>query len=149
MKLEDEIQTKRFMSNRHKLNVNILYTSNWLTNHHQPTFKARGLTLQQFNILRILRGQFPNASTIQLLKERMMDKQSDVSRLVDRLCKKGLVERTVCKNDRRKMDVLISQAGLDLLAQMDPEIENLNDVFKELTTEEVDQLNSLLDKLRG
>lgn len=149
MKLEDEIQTRRFESNRHRLSVNILYTSNWLINYHQTLFKARGLTMQQFNILRILRGQHPNPSTIQLLKERMLDKQSDVSRLVDRLCKKGLVERTTCKNDRRKMDVLISQEGLDLLAQMDPEVRSMDSVLSALNDAEVDKLNELLDKLRG
>lgn len=149
MKLEEEIKVKQFQSSRHKLNVNLLYTYNWMVSKQQALFKQFGLTLQQYNILRILRGQHPKPCTIQLLKERMLDKQSDVSRLVDRLTKKNLVQRSVCQDDRRKMDVLISEDGLSLLAEMDPEVSRMDDYLMTLTDEEVDQLNALMDKLRG
>lgn len=149
MRIEDEIKQKRFQSPQQKLNVNMVFTTNWLVGKMQDLFKPHEITLQQYNILRILRGQYPNPCTIQLLKDRMLDKQSDVSRLVDRLTQKGIVERSICESDRRKMDVKISQKGLDLLTMIDPEMGRLDDVMKNLSLEEMDQLNNLLDKLRG
>ena len=149
MKLEEEIQQKKFASPRAKLSVNLIYTYHWLMSKHHEPFKDHGITMQQFNILRILRGQFPNPCTIQLLKDRMLDKQSDVSRLVDRLVLKALVERRVCEKDRRKMDVLISQAGMQLLETLDPIVRRLDDHASALSETEVESLNELLDKLRG
>lgn len=149
MRIEDEIKQKSFTNEYHKLNVNLIYTYNWMLGHMQQWFKSYGITSQQFNILRILRGQFPKPCTIQLLKERMLDKQSDVSRLVDRLTKKGLVERKVCEDDRRKMDVLISEEGLELLSKMDDKMSVVEDIFSNLTLEEAETLSNLLDKIRG
>jgi DNA-binding MarR family transcriptional regulator len=149
MRIEDEIKQKRFQSPQQKLNVNLVFTANWLVGRMQDLFKPHEITLQQYNILRILRGQYPNPCTIQLLKDRMLDKQSDVSRLVDRLTQKGIVERSICESDRRKMDVKISQKGLDLLTLIDPEMGKVDDVMQNLNLEEIDQLNSLLDKMRG
>ncbi len=148
MKLEDEIFQKKFKNEHHKAHVNVLYTANWLDAIHSGKLKTSALTGQQFNILRILRGQYPNPASIKLLKERMLDKISDVSRLVQKLQIKGLLERKICKDDRRKVDILIIQKGLDLLIPLD----YLDDEFKKiisLSSDEAEQLNALLDKMRG
>jgi len=149
MRIEDEIKQKRFQSPQHKLNVNLIYTHNWLQDKMQGVFKPFKITAQQYNILRILRGQYPNPCTIQLLKDRMLDKQSDVSRLIDRLTQKGHVDRKICEADRRKMDVVISEKGLQLLKDLDGHVTIIVDTMQNLTLDEIDQLNNLLDKLRG
>ncbi len=112
MRLEDEIKTKAFRNQRHKLLLNIMFTYGWVMKRSQSVLLPFGLTTQQHNILRILRGQYPKPCNVQLLKERMLDQQSDVSRLVDRLTAKGLVIREVNPNDRRKLNILISEAGI-------------------------------------
>ena len=149
MKLEDEIVQKKFRSEAHKLGVNIIYTFNWVDAFNQNHFKKYGITGQQFNLLRILRGQHPKPATIKLLKERMLDKMSDTSRIVEKLRLKGLVDRHICPSDRRNCDVLISSKGLDLLTEIDKEEKKLDDFFCALNENEKKQLNDLLDKLRG
>jgi DNA-binding MarR family transcriptional regulator len=150
MKLEDEIQQKTFQNVMQKLSVNLIYTGNWLMSKSECTLKPHGITLQQFNILRILRGQYPTPVTILLIRERMLDKSPDVSRLVDRLVAKGLVLRHTCPNDRRKMDVSISDKGLTLLKELDKHIANSEKtLFVHITEAEAKTLNHLLDKLRG
>ncbi len=109
MKLEEEIKQKKFRNEFHKLAVNIIYTHSWLEYNISKFFKKFNITSNQFNILRILRGQYPEPVSINLLKERMLDIMSDASRLVDRLVAKGLVKRTTCVNDRRKVDVIITK----------------------------------------
>lgn len=120
MRLEDEIHQRKFSSEMHKLAVNILYTHGWLVSLLSEALKPHDLTLAQFNILRILRGQYPNPATISLLKERMLDKMSDASRLVERLRVKGLVERAVSDRDRRKANVRITPQGLRVLEEIAP-----------------------------
>lgn len=149
MRLEEEIKTKGFRNERHKLSVNLIYTYNWVVYKMQEQFQAFGITMQQFNILRILRGQHPNPCTIQLLKSRMLDKQSDASRLVDRLMNKGLVERQTCMKDRRKMDVVISASGLELLEKMEPMIQEADNIFELLSEEEARTMNEYLDRVRS
>jgi DNA-binding MarR family transcriptional regulator len=107
------------------------------------------ITSNQFNILRILRGQYPNPATINLLKDRMLDKMSDASRLVERLRKKGLVKRDLKPNDRRCVDVIISEKGLKLLSEIDKLNDQHDAMLKKLNVKEVKKINSLLDKLRG
>ena len=148
MKLEDEISQKKFNSEYHKAALNIIYTCNWLTSQHSSKLKPHDITQQQFNILRILRGQHPQPASVKLLKERMLDKMSDASRLVEKLRLKGLLERKVCKDDRRNVDVIITQKGLDLLASLD-HFDNFFSKIISLSENEVVQLNNLLDKLRG
>lgn len=148
MELEKEIAQKSFKSERHKAMVNIIYTYFWANNLTRNDFNNFDITPQQFNILRILRGQFPNPSTINLLKERMLDKMCDASRMVDRLKQKELIERCVNKKDRRSVDIVISQKGLDLLSRIDVELDQ-EKLMKHLSEEEARQLNTLLDKLRG
>lgn len=148
MKLEDEISQPKFKSEYQKAALNVIYTCNWFTTQHSAKLKPHGITQQQYNILRILRGQFPNPASIKLLKERMMDKMSDASRLVEKLRLKGLIERKVNKADRRNVDVVINQNGLDLLKSLDYLDENFKELIA-LSDTEVKQLNDLLDKLRG
>src|SRR6201992_3981330 len=119
MRIEEEIQRSKFEDNYHKAVINVTYTYGWLSNTFRCQFERYNLTQQQFNILRILRGQYPKPATINLLKERMIDKMSDASRIVDRLVQKGLVSRCTNNKDRRAVDIRISELGLDILGIMD------------------------------
>lgn len=150
MKLEDAIkQGKPFRSTREKLVVNLLYTCSWLQNELQGQMKAEGITVQQYNLLRILRGQYPAPASLVLIKERMIDKQSDVSRLLNRLVEKGLVSRASCAQDKRKLDVIITQLGQDIIAQIEATREQKTPITDALSDEEVNQLGELLEKLRS
>ena len=148
MKIDDEVKGK-FRNEHHKLAVNIIFTHGWLLNIHTLIFKPFTITPNQFNILRILRGQHPNPVTVNLLKERMLDKMSDASRLVERLREKGFVERNICSKDRRRVDIKITEKGLKLLEKIDEYNEKIDSHLKNLTSKEAAELNALLDKLRG
>jgi len=149
MKLEAEIKQKKFRNEYHKLAVNIIYSCSWLQNYHKMIFDKFDLTSNQFNILRILRGQYPEPASINLLKERMLDRMSDASRLVDRLVKKELVERTHSKEDRRKVNVIITKKGLALLKEIDKLNDEFDSIFKHINKKEAKIINDLLDKMRG
>ncbi|GAB3906616.1 MarR family winged helix-turn-helix transcriptional regulator [Mucilaginibacter boryungensis] len=149
MQIDKEIQITKFEDNYHKVLVNLTYTHGWVSNITREQFEKYNLTTQQFNVLRILRGQYPNPATINLLKERMLDKMSDASRIVDRLIQKGMVSRCTNKKDRRAVDIRISDAGLELLARMDIEFKPKDFLKDNLTEEEAAQLSDLLDKMRG
>jgi DNA-binding MarR family transcriptional regulator len=149
MRIDEEIKSSNFEDNYHKMVINLSYTSGWLHNVMRCQFEKHNLTEQQFNILRILRGQFPNPSTVNLLKERMIDKMSDASRIVDRLVQKGLVSRCTNKRDRRAVDIRISEIGMDILKKMDEDFKTKDFLQNNLTEEEAGQLSDLLDKLRG
>ena len=148
MKLEDEIKQSKFRNEYHKLGVNIVYTANWLSLHHSKQCKEYDITPEQFNILRILRGQHPKPATVNLMIERMLNKMSNVSRLVEKLRKKGLVERQISKEDRRACDVLITKKGLDLLQELDKAEKEWHKRISHLSEAEAEKLNALLDKLR-
>jgi DNA-binding MarR family transcriptional regulator len=149
MELEKEIFSTKFISQHQKASVNIVFTYNWLNSLIKAELEKFKITNQQFNILRILRGQYPTPATINILKERMLDKMSDASRIVDRLVQKELVTRTVNKKDRRAVDILITQKGLELLERIHIE-EAMNDGLKSnLSDDEAKQLGDLLDKFRG
>lgn len=149
MKLEDEIQQSAFQSEYHKLAVNILYTHGWLVSHLSTALKPHGLTIAQFNILRILRGQHPRPATISLLQERMLDKMSDTSRLVERLRAKGLAERQADANDRRRVAVRITDAGLELLERIANLEEVMDPLFADFPERRAREINEGLDALRG
>lgn len=149
MELEKEIKQPKFRNEFHKLAVNIIYTYGWLSNLQSGIFKEYNITPSQFNILRILRGQYPQPATIILLKERMLDKMSDASRLVERLKNKGLIKREICPEDRRQVDVVITDKGLSLLAEIDKLNERQDTFFEKISSSEAHNLNALLDKLRG
>lgn len=146
--IEEEIQTDKFRNIHHKAALNLLYTANWIQYRNMNVFKKYEITGQQYNVLRILRGQNPNPCTILMIKERMLDKVSDTSRIVERLRQAGYVERVLCESDRRAVDVKISKKGLDLLKRMEKEEESMDGVMKNLSNAEAKQLNQLLDKLR-
>ena len=149
MKLEEEIKQKKFRNEYHKLAVNIFYTHGWLINNQAAFLKKHDLTSAQFNILRILRGQYPNPASINLLKERMLDKMSDASRLVERLKQKDLVDRKICPEDRRRVEVLITEKGMKLLGEIDKHDDEIDQAFKKLNLSEAKTVNKLLDKMRG
>jgi len=150
MILEKEIQqVKPFRNNYHKAAVNLVFTGKWMIQFHSDVFKQYNLTIQQYNILRILRGRNPSAATVKLIRERMLDRMSDASRIVEVLRKKKLVERNICGEDRRKMDVVITQKGLELLEEIEKENERMDKYLSALNEEEIVHLNDLLDKVRG
>jgi DNA-binding MarR family transcriptional regulator len=150
MKLEDAIKQKSFPSQEERLAVNLFYTANWLGGHNSGLLKQHDLTPQQYNILRILRGQKGNPISVYELPERMLDKQSNASRLVDKLVAKSLCIKRECPTDKRKAEVLITEAGLALLAQLDePMKQRFVSQVSALSSAEVETLNHLLDKLRS
>ena len=150
MPLEKEIyQVKPFRNEYHKASVNIIFTGKWMVQFHADILKPYKLTIQQYNILRILRGQYPKATTVKLIRERMLDRMSDASRIVELLRKKGLVERNIRIGDRRKMDVNITENGIQLLKEIDKESERMDKRLSALNEQEIIQLNFLLDKLRN
>ena len=151
MRIEDEIKQPTFQNEGHKAFVNLVYTAGWLSGRQSAAFRAYGLTLPQFNVLRILRGQHPRPATVALLIERMLDKTSNASRIVDKLEEKKLVTRAVCPANRRAVDICITESGLRLLRQIDDD--GLSDPsrngFNQLTETELRQLNQLLDRIRA
>jgi len=149
MSLEEELKVSKFQNQRHRLSVNIMYTNNWMTSQMQEVFRKFGVTNQQYNILRILRGKYPLPCTIHELRNKMLDKQPDVSRLLDRIQAKQLVERKPNETDRRKMDVVISAKGLELLSRMENAVAGFDDFFSNLDNSEILVLNQLLDKVRN
>ncbi|MFD1466849.1 MarR family winged helix-turn-helix transcriptional regulator [Hymenobacter caeli] len=150
MRIEDEIKQPVFRNQYEKAIINLSYTAGWLQMRQAAAFKPYGLTLPQFNILRILRGQHPCPATVALLIDRMLDKTSNASRIVDRLVEKQLVTRTVCPANRRAVDIRITETGLALLGRV--EANNLLDPthmgLGSLSAEELGLFNDLLDKLR-
>lgn len=148
MKIEEEIIQPKFRNFLHKAVINLIFTSNWLTDKQQKFLKPYGITGQQFNILRILKGQHPKSISATVIKSRMMDKNSDVSRLLDRLSAKELIEKRICPSDKRSADVSITEKGLALLAEVDKSQREFDGVLS-LTETEAAQLSELLDKCRG
>lgn len=150
MSLETDIkQQKPFKTPYQKVVVNIIYTNNWLSSLQVDISRQYGITPQQYNVLRILRGQYPNPITVNAIIERMLDKMSNASRLVDKLLSKGYVTRQENKEDRRACDIQITDEGLKVLEEMDVLQQQMDESLKTLTEEEANQLSYLLDKLRG
>ena len=147
MTLEKDINQQVFRSEYQKAIINLIYTFNWVNEKINRRFEPFDITQQQFNILRILRGAGGPLSTLQI-RQRMLDKMSDTSRIVDRLVKKGMVKKSVCREDRRLVDVLLTDKGKKLLQTMDGMNEEMDSIFKYLSNEEAKNLNVLLDKIR-
>ncbi|HEY9008975.1 MarR family winged helix-turn-helix transcriptional regulator [Ohtaekwangia sp.] len=148
MKIEEEISQTKFRNPLQKAIINVIFTSNWIQDRQQNFFKPYGITSQQFNILRILRGQYPNGISGASIKARMMDKNSDVSRLLDRLEAKELIEKKLSPLDKRATDVTISSKGLDVLNEIDKKQQEFDGVIA-LSEDEAEQLSDLLDKCRS
>lgn len=150
MNIEKEINQVRFKNEYQKVHVNILFTASWLTKRSAEKLKPFKISWQQFNILRILRGLHPESASVKLLTERMIDKMSNASRLVEKLKQKGYVERWECPEDRRRVEVYITDSGLKILEKASAAMEGDFEAFRErLGEEEVKLLNEMLDRLRG
>jgi DNA-binding MarR family transcriptional regulator len=149
MELEKEIQQTRFKNQYQKLTLNIIFTANWLNLRQIQLFKPYGLSPQQYNILRILRGQHPKVATVSLLSERMMDKSSNASRLVEKLRLKGLIDRAECPEDRRAVNVKITEKGLNLLKKLDPMVDEMEQLVNFINEGEAQAFNDFLDRMRG
>ncbi len=149
MKIEEEIkQTKPFVNPQTKALVNLAFTSSWIEGEQAKLLKPFGISIQQYNILRILKGMRPKPATVKVLIERMIDKNSNASRLVDKLLKKGLVERNACLEDRRRVDVVITEQGLDMIDEVAIAMKH-SSILLHLSDDEANQLSDLLDKMRG
>lgn len=149
MKIEEAIKQKEFKDEYSKVVVNLFYTSSWLNSLQTQIFKPYEISTQQYNVLRILRGQYPKAASVSLIQDRMLEKMSNASRLVEKLKQKELVIRKECPEDRRQVDVSISKKGLKVLKDLDRILEDFNQRLSTITEKEAKQLNGLLDKLRG
>lgn len=149
MKIEEAIQqTKPFRNGRHKAAVNLIYTANWLQDCIKEALRPYDITIQQYNVLRVLKGAGRPIST-SAIRERLLDKMADTSRMVDRLFQKGLVERKECQYDKRLVDIRLSEAGealLETLQEIDPQLDG---IFRNLSEEDALLLSDLLDRARG
>ncbi len=149
MKLEDEIKQSKFESNYQKAIINIIYTSNWLRDQQMDVFRAFDVLPQHYNVLRIIKGKHPNPCSPGEIKEVMLDKGNDVTRLVDKLVKKGLVKRNLCESNRRKIDITITEKGLTFIKELnDPMKKQLSVMKKTVSEKEAGFLSDILDKLR-
>lgn len=149
MKIEDIIKTTSPMAIAKKTMLNILYTQNVISEKFNEVLKSYDLSPEQFNVLRILKGQNGNPTNMCVIQERMVAKTSNTTRLVDKLLLKELVTREICPDNRRKMEIAITQKGLDLLLEVNPKVDKHESIFAQnLSQEELEQLNTLLEKLR-
>lgn len=149
MNILEAINQKSFDSSFEKAVVNLLYTYNWYRDKNQGVFQSFGLRMQHYNVLRILKGSFPNPLSPGEIKEVMLDKAPDLTRLIDKLVDMDLVDRHICPNNRRKMDVLITKKGEQILHEINDKQKNIEtSQGNKLTEEEAEQLSNLLDKFR-
>ena len=147
MSIEKDINQSKFRNEHQKVLINIIYTSNWLNEQVKTFLDKEDITRQQFNILRILRGAGEPISTLQI-RQRMLDKMSDTSRIVDRLELKGLVKKNICENDKRMVDVYITVKGKKLLEKLDKSEDEMTNIAGALSEADAKAMNKLLDKLR-
>jgi DNA-binding MarR family transcriptional regulator len=147
MSIDKDIKQEKFRNEHQRLIINLMFTHNWMIEQIKEIVEKEGITMQQFNILRILRGSQVPISTLQI-RERMLDKMSDCSRIVDRLVIKGLAKKTISKNDKRLVDVTITEKGKKLLLNLDKQEENFDEIVGVLAPPEAKSLNILLDKIR-
>lgn len=147
--IEEAINQKEFKDPYNKLVVNLLYTHGYLVSAQNSVLKPYELSPEQYNVLRILRGQNGVPTTVSSIQDRMLNKMSNASRLVDKLKLKGLIERQECLSDRRQVDIIITEKGLQVLEEIQPQLDGSNHRIINLDQDEVELMNSLLDKLRG
>jgi len=149
MKIEEEIKQKKFSSEFHKATLNVIVTASWVSNHIHNTLKPFGISQEQYNVLRILRGQHPDPCTLGTISERMVNKMSNATRLVDKLKIAGYVSRETCPTNRRKVDIAISDSGLKMLAEIDPILMAKFEEIQYVEDAELAKLNDILDNMRG
>jgi DNA-binding MarR family transcriptional regulator len=149
MRLEEELKQDKFHSAFQKAFLNVLVTSNWLESDTAQKLKPFGISSQQYNVLRILKGQGEKAISVNDIMSRMIDKMSNASRLVEKLRKKELIERVICEHDRRQVDVRINAKGLILLKSVDEEMNNIGEMSAKITGKDAQMLSEILEKIRG
>jgi DNA-binding MarR family transcriptional regulator len=149
MKIEVAIKQARFRNDHQKAIVNLMFTSAWLSARQEDFFSPFGITPAQFNILRILRGQGGKSLTGAEIKERMLERNSDISRLLERMVRKNFIARNQCPNDKRATDISITKTGLSILKEIDVAIDRYEKTLFKLNQREARQLSALLDKARG
>ncbi len=148
MGIDKDIQQSKFRNAYQKAAINLFFTVGWMRDKTKTFFEEEDITMQQFNILRILRGSFPQPLSTLQIRERMLEKMSDTSRIVDRLITKGLVKKVTCKSDRRLVDVIITDKGKKLLEKLDLREGDMDGVLGNLSENDANILSDLLDKLR-
>jgi len=150
MRLEEEIKQTSFKNEVHKVNLNVMFTGGWLNARTCHALKPYKLSHQQYNVLRILRGAPEHSANLCEIQVRMLDRMSNATRLVEKLRLKGLLTRELCPDNRRKVDIRITPAGLKLLGKIDEKLNRMHaESSRNLTEEEARNLNALLDKMRG
>ena len=151
MRIEEEIKQTRFNSEHHKLVLNLIYTNSWLEASTKNIVSKYKITIPQFNILRILKGSAPTPLSPQDIKSVMIEKKTDLTRMLDRMLSKNLIDRSICPSNRRKMDITITQEGVSLLEEINPQIAAATEekIEKNISEEEAIQANIILDRLRG
>lgn len=148
MKIEDAINKRNFINAQHKAHLNIMFTSNWLIGISKEVLKPFGITHQQFSVLKVLEGRHPGYCSADSIKEVMLDKSPDLTRLMDRLIGKGFVTRGVCEENRRKLDIGITDNGMALIKDIDPKMSKRHLQKKFITDKEATELSRILDKMR-
>lgn len=148
MRLEEELKQNKFKSEYQKAILNILFTGHWLESENAKFLKPYGISPQQYNVLRILKGQGDNAISVNNIMSRMIDKMSNASRLVEKLRQKELIERVTCESDRRQVDVKITTKGIKLLDKLNKEMDSFDMLISKMTKAEAKLLNEILDKIR-
>jgi DNA-binding MarR family transcriptional regulator len=149
MSLEQDLKQEKFNNEYEKMAVNILFTGSWLANLNSSRLKPFGVTPEQYNVLRILRGSHPKPMMLADITCRMIDRNSNATRLVEKLRQKGLVNREICETNRRQVDISITNAGLDVLKKIDESRDAWLENLKTVSMGEAEELNTKLDKLRG
>lgn len=148
--LETILKTTAILPSSRKTVLNISYSSTWIKDEIASALKPFDISVEQFNVLRILRGQKGNPTNLQDIQDRMINKMSNTTRLVDKLILKNLVERFTCEKNRRKVDIFITEKGLNLLKELDPIVDYTEtQITKNLNSDELETLNHLLTKLRN
>lgn len=149
MKLEEEIQQRKFRNEFHKLQINLLFTTSWMNQLTAQVLKPYNISWQQFNILRILKGMHPEPATVKVLTSKMIDKMSNASRLVEKLRQKNYIERKECKSDRRRVDIEITLLGLEVVEKTTQELNKLMDKqMANISEADAQMVNDVLDRMR-
>jgi len=150
MRLEEELRTEKFKNAQQRAALSILFTSNWIEEKTNECFKEYGISPEQYNVLRILKGQKGKPANLSTIQERMIHRMSNATRLVEKLKQKGYVNREICENNRRKVEITITEKGLALLVVLDPKLAHIEfNLFDNLTESEIIEIGVLLDKLRA
>jgi DNA-binding MarR family transcriptional regulator len=147
--IEQEIQQKEFKSPIQRVHINLLFTASILENRSSQSLKPFGISPQQFNILRILKGKDPESISLKDIACKMLDQNSNASRLVDKLLEKGLVKRTNCIEDRRRIDIVLTEDGKALLEEANKKIEEFHQIANVFSVSDANLLNDLLNKYRN